>query len=138
MIVHPMPGECSYDSIREEELMRLCIDLRRNVIKADLGVAKKGQFPMALVENAHRYVISKNYILLIIFYSENSQQDQINSRDFSLLITRLIHQQQQQHHQQQQILIIIRLSLFKIQPFLQHISNNSLSLSLIHPIDNHL
>jgi hypothetical protein len=33
------------------------IDNRRNVIKADLGLVKKGQFPMALVENAHRFVI---------------------------------------------------------------------------------
>jgi hypothetical protein len=35
------------------------LDTRRNVIKADLGLAKKGQFPMALVENAHRFVQPK-------------------------------------------------------------------------------
>ena len=30
------------------------LDTRRNVIKADLGLAKKGQFPIGLVETAHR------------------------------------------------------------------------------------
>ena len=45
------------------------IDYRRNVIKADLGLVKKGQFPMALVENARRFVhfnICKKRILIFM------------------------------------------------------------------------
>ncbi len=46
----------------------LFIDLRRNIIKADVGVAKKGQFPMALVENAHRFVDEKRFSVQEFFY----------------------------------------------------------------------
>ncbi len=45
----------------------LFIDLRRNIIKADVGVAKKGQFPMALVENAHRFVDKKDFLFKNFF-----------------------------------------------------------------------
>ena len=82
---------------------------------------------MALVENAHRYVIETNLLFdwSSSIFLVNSQQDQIiDSRDFSLLPTRLIHQPQ--------ILIIIRLLLFKIQPFLQHTSNNCYHVIIDH------
>lgn len=67
MTIQPMSGEKGFLSSIEKEINRyvLRVDLRRNVIKADLGVAKKGQFPMALVENAHRYMI---LILIFFFY----------------------------------------------------------------------
>ncbi len=35
------------------------IDFRRNIIKADVGLIRKGQFPLALVQNAQRFVFFK-------------------------------------------------------------------------------
>ncbi len=38
-----------------KNLLMFFIDYRRNIFKADVGLVKKGQFPMAYVENAQRY-----------------------------------------------------------------------------------
>jgi hypothetical protein len=36
------------------------IDYRRDIFKADIGLIKNDQFPMAFVENAQRFVFSSN------------------------------------------------------------------------------
>ncbi len=42
------------------------IDYHRNIFKSDAGLIKKGQFPLAFVENAQRFVFLK-YLLIKIY-----------------------------------------------------------------------
>jgi hypothetical protein len=52
---------------QEKNYHYIFIDYRRNVIKADIGLVRKGQFPMALVEDAHRFV-EKNELHKTIYH----------------------------------------------------------------------
>lgn len=35
-------------------LIAICLDFHRNIFKADVGMVRKGQFPMAFIENTSR------------------------------------------------------------------------------------
>jgi hypothetical protein len=101
------------------------IDFRRNIFKADVGLIKKGQFPMALVENAQRFVFTQIYInqnlFILIFVLENLQQEKTNFPAFLHQIVSLVREQQ--------IPIIIPMLLFMIHQY-NPFSNNCYFLLL--------
>ncbi|CAF1125586.1 unnamed protein product [Rotaria sordida] len=62
-------------------------DYRRNIIKADLGLVKKGQFPMALVENAHRKMTSRSNKFSGFFASNSFNNSNTNDSNNNPIIT---------------------------------------------------
>ncbi|CAF5043072.1 unnamed protein product [Rotaria sp. Silwood1] len=62
-------------------------DYRRNIIKADLGLVKKGQFPMALVENAHRKMTPRVNKFSGFFASKSFNNPDPNNSNENPIIT---------------------------------------------------
>ncbi|CAF1036551.1 unnamed protein product [Rotaria sp. Silwood1] len=60
---------------------------RRNIIKADLGLVKKGQFPMALVENAHRKMTPRVNKFSGFFASKSFNNPDPNNSNENPIIT---------------------------------------------------
>ncbi|CAM4788994.1 unnamed protein product [Rotaria magnacalcarata] len=62
-------------------------DYRRSIMKADLGLVKKGQFPMALVENAHRKMTPRTNKFSGFFASNSFHNPEPNNSHPNPIIT---------------------------------------------------
>ncbi|CAF3507272.1 unnamed protein product [Rotaria socialis] len=60
---------------------------RRSIVKADLGLVKKGQFPMALVENAHRKMTPRTNKFSGFFASNSFHNPEPNTSHPNPIIT---------------------------------------------------